>query len=380
MTPRSTIRSPFVLAVATTALLLPVLPAQNGHAYLPATQNPAATELPDYHLRPFMQPNARVQMFFSAAEAGGSAFTIDELALRYDGPIPQVGAPGPFAIQRLEIRVGATAVPQPGAVFAQNLTAPLTTVFDGPWSYLPDPGMQIPHPWGGPGDALRFPFTTPASVTIPNGGWLVIELAMHQNQQLGYAHAILDGIRTGGGIQNGSAANSGQGCPVAPAQPAMTIASTGSYAPGAAHFLRGSNLGSNALVFALVGFSDQHSPFGPLPFALPGTGCSFYTSFDHHWLLFADAAGAIPAGTAAAALPVPPSAAFAGMVLHEQLLAYAPGANALDFALSDLHTVTLGSIAAPQLGVYTVSHGGSADATIGDRVEPFGYAVRLRLR
>jgi hypothetical protein len=106
---------------------------------LPATASPSS-ELSSFSLVPFMQPESRVQMFYDATEVGASAFVATELALRYDGPIPQVGAPGPFTISRLQIRLGTTAVAAPGATFASNLTQPLTTVFDGPVSYLPDNG------------------------------------------------------------------------------------------------------------------------------------------------------------------------------------------------------------------------------------------------
>src|SRR5687768_13565382 len=119
------------------------LSAQNFVA-LPATASPN-NETPGYSLLPLMQPNARVQMFFDAAEVGAPPFTAVELAWRYDGPVPEVGAPGPFSITRLQIRVGVSAVAAPGAEFGANLTQPLTTVFDGPWSYLPDNGSQAPH-------------------------------------------------------------------------------------------------------------------------------------------------------------------------------------------------------------------------------------------
>src|SRR5712672_2928567 len=164
---KPTMRAVAVAALAVTAS------AQN-FAYLPASLSPNTNELPAYKVRPFMQANARVQMFFDATEAGSSSFIADHLSLRYDGPIPQVGAPGPFTIQRLQIRIGATAVALPGARFADNLSQPLTTVLDSAWSYLPDPGSAAPQPWGDPGNSLTFPFTAPATVNIPPNGWLVI--------------------------------------------------------------------------------------------------------------------------------------------------------------------------------------------------------------
>lgn len=372
---------PFSRLAAAALLAGAVVGQSPGFLHLPASLNPATAELPEFHLRPFMQTDSRVQVFFDATEVGASSFTADQLALRFDGPIPQVGAPGPFTIQRLQIRVGATDVARPDARFAANLSAPLVTVFDGPWTYLPDPGGQFPHPWGAPNDSLTFPFQAPASVVIPAGGWLVIELVMQGNGLQGFSHAILDGARATGGPADGTAANSGLGCSAGPGLPAATVGSTGTRAPGAAHFLHGSNLGANALVFALVGLSDQQSPFGPLPFTLPGTSCRFYNSFDVYWLMLANAAGAIPNGSQAGALPLPANPAFTGQVLHEQLLSYVPGANPpWDFVLSDLHSVTLGSWSTPGRGTVTASHGSRWDAEVADAVEAFGYAVRLRLR
>ncbi|HLQ36874.1 MAG TPA: hypothetical protein VK348_03670 [Planctomycetota bacterium] len=365
-------------AVAVAALAV-TASAQN-FAYLPASLSPNTNELPAYNVRPFMQANARVQMFFDATEAGSSSFIADHLSLRYDGPIPQVGAPGPFTIQRLQIRIGATAVALPGARFADNLSQPLTTVLDSAWSYLPDPGSAAPQPWGDPGNSLTFPFTAPATVNIPPNGWLVIELVMDNNGQTSFAHAILDGARSTGGPLNGSASNFGQGCSAGPGLPAATMSTTGVHACGAAHFLSGQNLGANAPVFAIVGLSDQSGQLGNLPFPLPGTACTFYTSFELHWLLSADASGSIAPGTQAAALAVPPNPAFAGVLLHEQLLSFLPAANAFGFVLTDGRHVTVGALNVPGIGTYTVSHGSDSGAMVADLVEPFGYAVRLQLR
>ena len=88
----------------TAVLLLANLACAQNFLYLPASLSPNTVELPSYNLRPFMQTNSRVQMFFSAAETGSSSFTASALSLRYDGPIPQVGAPGPFTVQRLRIQ------------------------------------------------------------------------------------------------------------------------------------------------------------------------------------------------------------------------------------------------------------------------------------
>lgn len=352
------------------------VPAQNT-LELPATAGPGG-ELPNYALHPLMQSNSRVQMFYDATEVGASSFTADQIQLRYDGPLPQVGYPGPFAIQRLQVRIGTSTVVTPGARFADNLTQPLTTVVDGPWTYFPDPGTVLPHPWGAPNDSLTFTFTTPVPISIPAGGWLVVELVMEGNNiaNFGFAHALLDGAATTGGPADGSGLNFGQGCALQ-GQPAPTIGSTGVRAPGAAFFLTGQNLGAGAPVFAIFGLSDTTSSFGPLPFQLPGTGCNFYSSTESYALVFADAGGTLEAqpGTA---LAVPADNGFAGLVLFSQLAAYAPGANAFDVVLSDGLETTLGSLLPAGRGTWAVSHGASAVAPIATDVEAFGYAVRLR--
>src|SRR5262245_41587034 len=62
---------------------------------LPATAAPSF-ELNSYSLPPLTRSNARVQVFYDQAEVGTAApFTATEIALRYDGPIPNVGLPGP---------------------------------------------------------------------------------------------------------------------------------------------------------------------------------------------------------------------------------------------------------------------------------------------
>ncbi|MEY3161455.1 MAG: hypothetical protein RIT25_1446 [Planctomycetota bacterium] len=353
--------------------------AQN-HAYLPASLNPNGNELANYSLRPFMQPNSKVQMFFDATEVGTNSLTVDELTLRWDGPLPQVGAPGPFNIQRLRIRTGVSTVPTPGATFEANLSAPLTTVFDGPWTYLPDPGVVGFHAWGEPGNALKFPFNAPVSLTIPPGAWLVIELIMEGNNiaSFGFSHALVDAARASGGPVDGTATSYGTGCS-APGLPAAVIGTTGTHAPGAAHFVNGQNLGANAPVFLMLGLSDATSPLGALPLTLPGTNCSFLQSFDSFRVLTANASGAIPNNSQEAAVVVPPSPALNNVVVLEQLLSVVPGANApWDFVLSDARRVQLGTLTPPSRGTWTVSHGSLATPAIADRVEALGFAVRLR--
>ncbi|MCR9244271.1 MAG: hypothetical protein NXI31_04510 [bacterium] len=363
----------FVVPVLLTTALTAGLTAQS-YLEMPATANPSL-ELPDFGLRPFAQRSSRVQMFFDASEVGASTFTATEVAFRWDGPLPRVGAPGPFNIQRLRISIGVTTVATPAARFADNLSSSLTTVFDSTVNYFPDPGSASPHPWGGPNDSLRFPFTVNVPLTIPAGGWLVLDVQMENNNfsMFGFAHTILDGVATSGGPSDGQAVSFGQGCSIDGSTPPVTIGVEGTKAPGAAHFITGQNLGADAPLIVAFGLSNTRSLFGALPLTFPGTNCDLLVSLDATTLTFADSTGALTG------LPfvVPPVAAYAGVTLHHQLVAFAPAANSLGAAFSNAQTVTLGTLAAPGRGTYVVSHGSDADATIATEVSAFGYAARL---
>ena len=364
-----------------TVLLLAATAAAQNYLYLPASTSTNFVEQSSYNLRPFMQTNSRVQMFFSATETGSSQFAASALSLRYDGPIPQVGAPGPFTVQRLRVRVGTTQTSQPTASFNGNLTQALTTVYDGVFTYLPDPGSAFPHPWEAPGTSLRIPFSAPLSISVPTGGWLVVDLQMEGNNiaNFGFSHAIVDGFMTTGGATNGTAVNFGQGCSVSPTSPSATISTTGTHAPGAAHFVAGQNLGANTIALMVLSGSNTNSQFGPLPFNLPSTGCNLYTDIDLNFVMFTDASGSIAPNTQMGAVSVPADPAFAGVTIYEQFVSLVSAANPYGFVLSDARAITLGTFTSPGIGVYTVSHGADANAAVADKVEPFGYAVRLQL-
>ena len=352
------------------------LSAQN-YLPMPATANPAA-ELGNYSLVPFMQPNARVQMFYDAAEVGSNQFVADGLSFRFDGPIPQVGAPGPFQITRLQLRIGTTTIAAPSADFAGNLTQPLTTVFDGPWSYLPDPGFGMPHAWGGTNDTLTIPFSTVAPLTVAPGEWLVVELVMEGNNiaNFGFSHAILDGAPTSGGVTNGTVAGYGQGCSSAVGAPAATITTSGIYAPGGAHFVTGQNLGANTLALAVFGLSNSVA-FAPLPFTLPGTACSLYASPDFTLPATTDANGNLTAAQGLVlSLPADPN--LSGIVVYEQLASLVATANPWGIVFSNAAAVTLGSWAPAGRGTYLVAHDTDQLAAYANQVRAFGMAMRLR--
>ncbi len=364
------------MRTASLLVLCSSLAAQN-YLYLPATANPANTELSNYAMSPLMTTDAKAQFFFSAAEAGAAFFAATELALRFDGPIPQVGAPGPFVIQRLTIDVGVSTVGRPESRFAANLTTPLLTVFDQGISFLPDQGSKTPDDWGGTNNTLVFPFSAPAGIAIPPGGWFVVQITVRGNANNGLAHAMLDAKKIAS-LANGSATSSGLGCAADPQAPNATILSQGTYAPGCAHSLYGAGLGANSAVLTMLGASDQNFGGLTLPFLLPGTGCSAYCSFDLALPQVADATGAIAAQTASSFVGVPPEPAFNGAAFFAQHVALVPAANQYGVVLSDKRTIQLGSYAPPQNGIWYVSNSASANASHATVADALGLALRVK--
>ncbi|MEZ5965719.1 MAG: hypothetical protein R3F56_17930 [Planctomycetota bacterium] len=367
-------RSPF-LVLAT--LLAGAASAQN-FLYMPASRAPQTQELGSFRIVPLMRPSARTQMFYDATEAGSASFLATGLALRYDGPIPPVGAPGPFTIQRLTIAVGTTTRAIPGPDFAANLTQPLTTVFDGPVTYWPDQGTSGPEPWGAANDRLNFPFTQPVQIAVPAGGFFVVDLTIDGNGLNGQAHTMLDAALGAGGPVDGIVSNRGVGCSVTTGGTNATISTSGIHAPGGVHSIWGDALGANSPVFAMIGGSDTTAPFGPLPLLLPGTACHIYTSSDVMLPLRADGAGSLAPFARGSTVAIPALSLFQGAVLFEQLAAYVPGANPFNLVLSDERVVQLGTLTPISPGFYAVSHGFDAAAPIADDAGPHGYALRVQ--
>lgn len=347
---------------------------------LPASANPSMElgGFDDLGL-PFMSQDTRVQMFFDATEVGASAFVADEVALRYDGPIPSAGAPGPFTITRLQVRVGVTTVPMPGATFATNLTQPMTTVYDGPWTFHPDPGSFLPHPWGGVADSFRFPFTAPVPIVIPTGGWFVVEFVAEGNDifSFGYAHAILDGADTTGGIANGSALTAGQGCEATVGQAPAAITTIGTYAPGAAHSINATGLGANTIAACIFGVDNVQSGGILLPLTLPGTNCTLYTDPILLNPILTDATGAITGVQPAATLSMPADPSWNGLVVYEQVVSLVGSANPWGIVLTNAAEVTLGTFTTPGRGTCSVSHDSDANALFANDVRTFGYGMRV---
>jgi hypothetical protein len=368
-------RSPLLIA----AFLCGSLAAQN-FLYLPASFAPANQELNRYNDIPLMRANARVQAFYDATEVGANTVAIREIALRYDGPIPPVGAPGPFTIRRLRIQVGATTVAQPGSVFAANLSQTLATVFDQAHSYLPDQGSGNPDPWGGPNGTLSFPLAQPATVTIPPGGMLVLEIVVEGNDNTGLAHALLDVGRALGGPAGGSPTKSGLGCQASQAAGPAEIEGSGSFVPGGAVSLHGKNLGAGSPVATLLGASDTMLGSLALPFLLPGSSCTIYTSSELAFAQASDNNGAILPYATSSFVPVPPMPAFDNARIFAQHVAIVSGQNPpYGLALSDKLTIQLGTLAAPDKRIWTVADPDRSNGGVGRYFQAEAFAVRLRI-
>ena len=347
------------------------------YLYLPASASPANQELNSYSFVPFMQPSGKVQFFYKSSEVGASLFMVRELAFRYDGPTPKVGVPGPFTIARLRIDVGSTAVARPGAEFEKNLTTPLTKAFEQAISFMPDSGSATPDVWGTPSGSLAFPFANPVQVTIPTNGWFVVQLTLEANTNRGLAHAIVDAQKYTG-IVDGSATSNGIGCTDGVSTSPALILTSGTYAPGSAHSIYGSNLGSNAPVLTMIGASDQNYAGLNLPFTLPGTTCTAYASFDFMMAQNADITGAILAQSASSFLTIPADPAFSGAMLFEQHVALVAGANTYGLVMSDKRNIVLGTYTAPVNGTWFVGNGDSATAPAATLADALGFALRVR--
>lgn len=372
----------------TRSLVLPALLATSlsavvgaqGFLHMPASLSPDINDLGTYAEVPWTRTAARVQQFYSAGEVGAQSFVATGMDLRFDGPIPPVGSPGPFRIDRVTIKFGTSTVPIPGPVFDLNMTSQPTVVFDQPVTYWPDQGFQSPEPWGGLNGSLTFPFNSPVSVTIPSGGWLVIEIALAGNNLQGSAHAMLDAEAGQGGPFDGNAFNTGTGC-AAPGSMPATITTTGVHAPGAVHYIGGSNLGANSPVVAILGVSQTQAAFGALPWNLPGTSCFAYNSWDLFVNGVADANGSIRVQDPALAVPLLADNSLLGATYHVQLASVVPGANQpWNLVFSDSRTVQLGGINPLSKGMYAVSNRDSATAPFADFEQEFGYAVRLHTK
>lgn len=363
-------------APVTVALALAAAAGAQNFNHAPYSTNVAGNDLNATTTWPLGTSQCRVQFWYGAEELESTACTATGLSLRYDGPMPASGNPGPHAITRLRLRLGVSRITWPGAAFAANLTQPLQQVCDGPWSYRLDPGTAALTPFGDPNGSLSWTFAQPVALTLPPGSWLVVEFVVEGNLGAGMGHASLDAFAGSGDLTSGSASSRGSGCTVPGAPQAALINTFGNYAPGAAYALHGTNLGANAAVLTSISLSDQ-SGIGPLPFPLPGTSCHLYTGCEVLQLRSCNAAGTLVGTLPGTWISVPADARFNGMRLFHQHLAVAFGANPFGIVPSNYREVVLGSAAAPLVRVWTAGNDVSASAEAASYVSVRAPALRL---
>lgn len=333
--------------------------------------------------------NARVQWFYDQARSGfAGPTTISSMDLRWDGPLPKVGSPAPITAQRIEIFIGVSSVGRPAANFAENLSQPLTKVFDGPRTYFPDQGSLFPEPWGGLNGGLSFPFSQPVTLQVDAGEWLVVEMRVRGNLfPAGFTHTILDAESGAGGPVDGTTVDTGVGCAIPSVGTPLTCGSEllvpgfsgeTARANGASFFLTASGLVPNGFGVLAVGTNNQLGPLGPLPTPLPGTGCTLYTSGEFLRFVVADATGSVTPFTPGASVALPYRPVLTGFTIYAQVLAPAAALGPFGLAASNAHEITLGDYTPLTGGLYSVINRNSADATDADRFEVKAPAIRFQ--
>ena len=349
---------------------------------LPHSLNPDAVDL----LGPAqssLTSTGRVQQFFQWDElpGGNRQVTMRGLSFRYDGPGGRVPAVEQV-IGRVTILVGVTnhGVDALGAVFDDNLTTPLVTAFDVRGYRLLSDGLITlgPEPWGGPSGQLRFTFPTPAQLTVPQGGCLVVELRIEQGPGPSTTEpARLDAHEDPtDGDSSGYSVAEAQGCGyVTPMMPALQV-TDGQYRPGTAFSVTGAGFAPGSIVGTWITTGLDANPS-----ILPGTpGCWSYLDLSTGCLLslgVADSSGRIGAGEPP--LPLPPSPGLCGKKLYIQSAGTAPRTafNTAGVITSNYRTIRIGCRADSPVRAWHVSQVGDSGARIATRSSPGGLAMRI---
>lgn len=357
------------------------------YLYMPASTNTNTTELNSSSNVPFMRTSARVAVFYNATEAGQSSFLAKGIALRHDGPSVTVN-PTTWVVTNLKIDVGVTSVPlsKYGAVYAEALSGPLTTVFNAGLNFTSDQiNSPTQEPWGGNANEFNFPFATPVPIAIPSGGSFVVDVSIVGNTNNFIANGRLDRHAGTGGIiaLEGSQASVGTGCPAAPAALPATcvVTNANGFGPSASYTISGLNLGANAPVLTIIGFDNTNYLGIPLPFTIPGTTCTLYESMDFFMLQTASATGAVTAWTAPSMLAIPTDPSLNGATLYHQNASFvAPFAgNPLGVVLSNGVAVTLASYKTPDIGLWLMTHVFDAASPIANNSAVGALALRVEI-
>lgn len=336
----------------------------------PSSLQSALTELGHGTPTPFMGSGCRIQQFYESSELGNpeGRLTISAVSLRFDGPTGASPAVR-HSIDLLTIRIGTTNrnIDEIGAVFADNLTLPLTTVFTAA-NYTFDSDAIVagsPQAWGGPNGQLRFEFGAPVTVTIPDRGCFVLEIEAHGNSNNAVPNsAELDFYTEGSAVTvAGSSTRSGFGC-------GATLETTGQYEPGTAFFWDGANYPPNTPILNLATAELR-------PIILPGTTCWLYLDLATGGILELATSG--PSGEVSGGVPLPRVPELCGAVIYLQNVGLTPRTPQSPPAVvtSNYRTVQVGCTQRPTTRGWFVENDGDPDADIARRSQAGGLALRI---
>tara|TARA_R110002072_G_scaffold228234_8_gene385214 strand:- start:44461 stop:45564 length:1104 start_codon:yes stop_codon:yes gene_type:complete len=346
------------LAASSTALLccLPCLPAQQ-------TDVTPVQDLPD-QIASLFEVTGRSQQFLSAEALGlpgSGTLHLHELSLRYDGP-SQSAAATPHTLASLTIRIGSSprSTQQIGAVFADNLGKPLTTVFQQSNYTIPADLLTTPfaQPWGSSNGELHFPFTAPIDVYIPTGGTLVVEFEVHANPAHTPAGTNLDFAAATGPARVGTSIAAGLSCGYPSMNP--VVLTDGDYDIGTSFTFSGQGFTANMPVATWA--TTLLTP----PVLLNGSSCWSYLDLASGPMLsiaWTDANGNFGGDPP---VPIPPAPPLCGSKLYLQSAGITQPSpmNAIGIETSNYRSIVIGCRSSQPPEGWYVSRPGSWSASI----------------
>lgn len=360
------------LATSSLALLcsLPDLHAQKPY-------RAATNDLPD-QITSLFEVTGLTQQFLSAKSLGlpnGGTLNLDQLWLRYDGPT-QSTSTTPHTLSSLTIRVGSsrTTTSAVGAVFAENLSQPLTTVFQQtnytiPVDHLASVAAQ---PWGSVTGELHFPFSQPLQITIPSGGTLVIEFEVHANPAHIPTNTNLDFAAVAAPLRGGTSIAEGLSCGYPSMNP--VVLTDGDYDIGTSFHFSGQGFTPNMPVATWC--TLLLTP----PVLLNGTSCWSYLDLSSGPLLsiaWTDANGTFGGDPP---VPIPPAPPLCGRKLYLQSagLTQQTATNPVGIETSNYRTIVIGCRSTVPTKGWYVSQPGSWSAGIASTSRGGSLAVHLK--
>ena len=354
----------------------PVPSALPERSVLPASLQPAGAELASALPSPFLFEDARVQQLIGAAEIGNSVLTASALSLRLDGA-HRGGVGANFTVRRLRVLIGVTdrSVSESTAVFADNLSAPLTTVFDATDYRLSTASgvvSTLPMPFGGADGSLRFPFNQTLELSIPPGGSLVFELRIEGSDAAG--GVLLDGhVESPSSTVFGGETLGGSGCDNGANGPAATLEVLGQFELGSALTVAGTGYEPGTSVVTMLA-SEVMMPYVSLPFS----GCRLFLDLGTAAPLSVRTAGLtgeLLPHVPGSMLPLPRLPSLEGDLLYLQNFAPVPASGRIQ--TSNYRTIVVGNPGTPMVPARQIVHHQNADAEVASVTVHGSFAVRI---